>query len=245
MIKIDLPSVKQTENSKSHTYPLQIAMQTLEFTQATLLYIMMLDYMSEKYLIQDKNLDKLREDMISLGIKEKAWDDSFSYLAKYKEVFKRYVYQNVLIQIRSHWDWYIGHLALFVLYAREYTSNTSSVKEKELISIGYKSIEKQIEILEEACDVSFNIYQNTIEQLKEMSWVRNLGIHNRWEVDEKYFKKTKSANWKIGQIRVFDNREIMTWHQSLVTVINLTWPEIGKRFKKVPAYNHINYKSVR
>lgn len=52
--------------------------------------------------------------------------------------------------------------------------------------------------------------------------MRNLGI-------EEYLQKTKSINWKIGEIRDFNNIEIMTWYQSLASLSGLV--TLGKRVR--------------
>lgn len=238
MIKIDLPKVKQKSNAKSHPYPFQIAMQTLEFTQATLLYITMVDYMAGKYIAGDNNFDKIRVDLDYVGLSKKNFDSSFDNIIKYKEIFKRYMFQDVLIQLKSHWDWFINNMSSFVLFARGYIQIDSIVNNKDLKGISFKNIEDQIKILEGACELSFNIDQETISHLKEMSWVRNLGIHNRWEVDEKYKKQTSNNSWVVGEIRIFNRDDLTSWYKCLTSAINKISIDIAIKFKDVPTFNH-------
>jgi hypothetical protein len=78
---------------------------------------------------------------------------------------------------------------------------------------------------------------DSVECVREMSLVRNIGLHNRWEVDEGYLKQTNSTGlWAVGDIRTVESTELLRWHQDLMNVINATWPPIAERYVDAPAF---------
>ena len=126
------------------------------------------------------------------------------------------------------------------MFARGYISCTmlTKVDEKSLKNIGFKEITQQLELLEKASDLKFDLPDEILSSLAEMSLVRNLGLHNRWEVDSHYKDKTRpgSTGWEIGEIRTFDKTELQIWHGSLIEVISKTSVPIAKKFCHAPPY---------
>lgn len=106
--------------------------------------------------------------------------------------------------------------------------------------IDHLNILNQLTLLEKASDVKFNLSDENLSSLKEMSLVRNLGLHNRWEVDKQYQEKNNSNDWEIGEIRVFDPIELYDWHESLIEAVNMTCVEIAKKFNQAPDFLEIN-----
>ena len=63
----------------------------------------------------------------------------------------------------------------------------------------------------------------------EMSRVRNLGIHNRWEVDNVYLANTDNNGiWTLGEIRRVDQNEVLQWRIALDKLLLNTWPPIAQ-----------------
>ena len=107
----------------------------------------------------------------------------------------------------------------------------SKAEQKELERVGFVPIRKQIEILERSTGVIFSIEADTIDNAEEMSLVRNLGIHNRWEVNDFYKFKTKSTQqWTTGEIRVFTVPELEAWHRSLINMTHETCFPIAEQY---------------
>lgn len=237
-LRISLPKVTKKPNCKAHPFPFQIGFQTLEFIQASIFFTTLLDYISGEYLGQLTSLEKIKSKMIKDGLSDDEWEKSFECLTKYRKVFEKWIFQHVLIQIRSHWDWYIRRLGEFIVFARENApcSPLSQKDKEELRRIGFTSLNKQLKILEKASGVKFNISKDVLDKLLEMALVRNLGLHNRWEVDSFYINRTNTLGWSIGEIREFDSIELGEWHKCIMNVINKTSVEISKKFVQAPDY---------
>jgi hypothetical protein len=237
-LRIPLPKVTKGPNCMAHPFPFQIGFQTLEFIQASIFFTSVIDYISAKYFEQNKSLEEIKYTMLGNGLSESDWEKSFNCLTNYKEVFKSWVFQNVLIQIKSHWDWYIRKLGEFILFANQHVSSPplSSKNKNALEKIGFRKLEDQLKILEKASGVKFNISKDVLDVLKEMALVRNLGLHNRWEVDSFYIDRTNTLDWSIGEIREFDSIELGKWHECIMEVIYKTSAEISKKFIQVPDY---------
>jgi hypothetical protein len=139
-------------------------------------------------------------------------------------VFQNSVFQNVLVLVRSYWDWYVRQLSSFVAFARGHVSSRAlGNKQQKLFDyVHRKEIEEQLSILEAASGVTFNIDTSTMVRVKGMSYVRNLGLHNRWEVDSFYLSRTLTAGWKVGEIRVVTIDELRMWVSSLTTLLDET-----------------------
>jgi len=239
MIKIDLPDISVEKNARAHPFPFQIAFQTQEFIQGAIFYISIADISSGAYVRQKDGLKELEADYYSQGKEKGTWEMGWKLLEKYKDVFKITVFQNVLVTINSHWDWYIRNLGNFVIFARNYFEGPllNKTGKSDLNRIGFLSICHQLVILEKSCGISFGIPNDKLEVLKEMSLVRNLAMHNRWEVDQKYLDKTSyKQHWNIGELRFFDSSELRLWHQSLLEAINKTSISIATKYLNTPTY---------
>jgi hypothetical protein len=91
--------------------------------------------------------------------------------------------------------------------------------------------------LEKSCGVGFGISGGEQGHLKEMSLVRNLALHNRWEVDEKYLDSTSNnKQWNIGQLRLFDSSELGLWHKSLLGAVKKSWQPIAIKYVNAPFF---------
>ena len=153
-------------------------------------------------------------------------------------VFENTVFQNVLMLMRSHWDWYIRQLGGFVRFSRNHVPSPSldNKQQKLLDNVDRKEIKEQLEILEMACGITFNIPSAVMESIKEMSLVRNLGMHNRWEVDDFYLNKTSTSGWELGDIRLIEINQLREWASSLNKIIDETSLPIAVKYVSVPDY---------
>ncbi len=236
-MRVALPSVtNMTDNVKAHTFPLKIAYQTHELMQATLFHAMLADEAAGQRIRQPNALEEIEESLMQAGLKKDLWEEGWKYLIKYQSLIEKMVTQNVLIALRSHWDWYIRNLGAFVEASIKATATESLAKHAELTKIGFKDILKQLSILEESATIVFNIPEVVKASVREMSLVRNLGLHNRWEVDDYYLQKTKSTGWEIRQVRVFELPELQEWHRALALLINATWSPLAVKFKNAPSF---------
>jgi hypothetical protein len=236
--KIPLPSVSRTPGAKAHPFPIQVSFQTQEFIQAVLFYAMFADSAAGEYVRLPNALNNIEQKLIKEGLDKKLWDNGWSYLQKYQPIFNNTIFQNVVILMRSHWDWYIRQIGEFVSFARNYVSNPvlDTKQQKNLTRIGWKEITQQLTILEESCGINFSLSNRILSDINEMSLVRNLGMHNRWEVDDYYLKKTSSSNWELKDVRLIEIAELQSWAGSLSKLINETCLQITIKYVAAPDF---------
>ena len=151
-------------------------------------YATVADIGSGEYIRLPNGLTQLENKMRQDGMDKNEWERGWKILEKYMPVFENSVFQNVLVLVRSHWDWYIRQLGSFVKFARVHVASPSlsNSEQRAFDSVDRREIEKQLSIFESAFGVAFNVPSSTMAGVKEMSLVRNLGLHNRWEVDDFY-----------------------------------------------------------
>lgn len=238
-IRIPLPVVTREPNSKAHPYPFQIGLQTQHFIQGSLFYAMLADIAAGEYVRTPGAIEQLKQKITSEGLNPNEWERGWELLDKYKPSFERWVFQGILVLMQSHWDWYIRRLGSFVSFGRKHAQCPPINKkdEKALKRIDRVAITDQIEVLERSCGLQFEISAEIKLLLAEMAEVRNLGMHNRWEVDQRYSEKTRTHGWQIGDMRTFDSRELQEWHKALVEAILKTSVTIAQKFSAVPPYS--------
>ena len=237
-IKIPLPSVTKAPNAQAHPFPFQVAVQTYEFILGVLFYAMVSDTASGEYVRLPNALNQMETKLLSEGLSKKEWDRGWNIIQKYMSVFENTVFQNVLMLMRSHWDWYIRQLGGFVRFSRNHVSSPplDNKQQKLLDNVDRKEIKEQLEILEMACGITFNIPATVMESIKEMSLVRNLGMHNRWEIDSFYLNKTSTSGWVLGDIRLIDIKDLREWASSLNKIIDETSLPIAVKYVSAPDY---------
>jgi len=237
--RVPLPKVVIQKDAKAHPFPYQIALQTQEYMQGVIMCFICADRAAGEFVRLPNGLNMLKAILLKDGMQEQDWESGWSYLEKYRKLFQGVVFQNVLIVIRSCWDWYVTKLAEFIIFVHE--NNTDEVlspkDRKRLQRITHPEIIDQISILERICNLDFRVSKETKLYIKEMSLVRNLGLHNRWEVDQDYLGKTFEYNrWQLGDIRTFDIRELKLWHVSLIDLINKTCKPVAIQYISAPPY---------
>jgi hypothetical protein len=73
--------------------------------------------------------------------------------------------------------------------------------------------------------------------LMEMSLVRIIGIHNRWEVDEVYLANTRqSGRCVLGEIRSVEQGEALQWRTALDNLLINAWSPIAQLYVQAPHY---------
>lgn len=238
-MRIDLPTVTKNADAQAHPYPFQISLQTQEFMQGAILHTIFMDVATGQRIRLPNGLAEVEKELVDNGLDPKTNADTWAILDKYQSIFSKFAYQNVLISLRSHWDWYIDKLGAFAAFGRDEVGGPqiTNSDQRDLESIGFASITKQVNILEKCIGISFQFDSDTLDHAAEMALVRNLGIHNRWEVSEFYLTRTKTtAQWTVGDIRTFGVSDIQDWHQSLIRMINGTSIPVAKHFRDASDY---------
>jgi hypothetical protein len=206
--------------------------------QGAIFWFICTDEAAGEFIRFPNGLNILKTNLLKAGMQEKEWESGWNYLNEYKKLFRSIVFQNVLIAIRSYWDWYITKLVEFIIYARENTDDALLGSNlKKLRRITYQEILEQISIVAQVCKLDFGISEKTKQHIKEMSLVRNLGLHNRWEVDQIYLNKTlEQSQLQIGDIRTFDSTELNLWHRSLIDLIGKTCKPVAVQYVAAQTY---------
>ena len=234
MTKISLPPITSTPDAKAHGFPIQIALQTQEFIQGAMFYYSFQDIASGEFV--RSNPGEIDRKMIEQGFNKPALDQAWKILEKYLDVFRTTVFQNVLVSFCSHWDWYIRKLSEFIATHHLVAVGQALTERqlKEIRRIDRLAIPQQPAMIEQVCNIQFGISIDQVGLLREMSLVRNLGLHNRWEVDSYYLAKSSCNKYKDGHLREFDVDELRTWHQALLNTVQVTGLTIAIQFKGAP-----------
>lgn len=228
-------------NATAHPYPIQIGLQTEEFLQATVFHVIFADTAAGQRVRQAGAIQEIETELVANGLDLKAMSDGWTFLTKYKVLFSEFAVQNAPITMRNHWDWYIRKLGRFVEFARTTCEGPPLSKDigKQLPLIGKKEMPLaiQLHVLRNATGLPLVIDANVMEAAQEMSLIRNLGLHNRWEVDEVYIKNSSHpGNWDAGEVRLVHASELAPWRHALSQLLIGTWSPIAQLYVNAPIY---------
>lgn len=222
--------------SKQHLYPLKIALRAQKLIQGSVFYGVFVDLAAGQYVRIVSNPEgKIKHLLLQEGLSEETYETSWTCFRDYMNEFQHPIYQHGLYSMISHWDWYISRLGKFINFSRKYISPNQS-DDSNLSKLNRTPFKNQINILKASTNLAFLFQEDSIDLIEEMHLVRNLGMHNEWEVDEDYLKKSIIKNWKFGQKREFDILEINKWHSALIDVISVTAHNIASHYSQVSNY---------
>lgn len=228
-----------TNEHSMHPFPIKVAYQTLRFIQGTIFYFTLTDEAAGQFFSQSNGYNAIKNLFVNgYNYSETTWETSWNCFEEYVKRFPNQYRLETLISMKSHWDWYISQIGNFLIFALA-QDNTQKISPKEIESskkIGFADIGSQFKILKKITGLEFNLSDVDIQTLSEMALVRNLGIHNQWEVDDYYIKWTKEPRWKRGQIRRFGIEELNIWHKTLITAINQTSVIIAQKYFNAPQF---------
>src|SRR5437660_1245668 len=104
-------------------YPIQVSLQTQEFIQAVLFYAMFADTAAGAYVRLPNALSNIEKKLTEEGLAKREWERGWDYLQKYQAIFNNTIFQNVVILMRSHWDWYIRQVSELINFARVHVTD--------------------------------------------------------------------------------------------------------------------------
>lgn len=136
--------------------------------------------------------------------------------------------QAIIVLWSSAWDWFIRRLIVFNAKA-----GLARGKEAEYQKIIYAPFRKQIAWLDKLCN-SCMPDQQSLDAVDEMICVRNLGVHNAWEVDRKYLEQHRGCSFELGQIRAVKSDELLNWQRGILAVLDHYASAMAKRFSDAP-----------
>ncbi len=238
MPRIPLPEIEVRPDAKGHPFPIQIAYQTQEFIQGALFYASFADLAAGESVSRPGGIEAIEVRMKQGGLNADVADQGWILLQKYQAVFGSVVFQSVLITLCSHWDWYVRKLSRFILFARGELQREPLPKDvlATLRKPDRSTIKTQIEAICDASKFALPLEDSEILELVEMSLVRNLGLHNRWEVDEVYAQRTGANSSAVGELRVVGVLELQRWHALLIKLLHQTALNCSRRFHDAPEY---------
>ncbi|HMD87842.1 MAG TPA: hypothetical protein VKF38_01645 [Anaerolineaceae bacterium] len=224
-------------NPQKHLYPLKIALRAQKLIQGSLFYDIFVDAATWQYVVTVPNAERTIMSYLinSAGWSEETYEISWACFKDYWKEFQNPIHQHAVYSMISHWDWFISNLGKFIDFA-EKSFSPDKQTDKNLLKLNLMSFTKQIEIVKKETGISLPVDDDTLDLIEEMNLVRNLGMHNEWEVDETYLKKTKTNRFKPGDKRVFDIPELTKWHSAFLQLIGALATEIAVNYAQVPKY---------
>src|SRR5690606_27930026 len=113
--------------------------------QATLFHHAFLDIAAGQRVREPGGFSAVENELIKNGLALESNNQAWALIKKYQEIFNQFVRQNVLVLLRSHWDWYIDKLGAFTVHGRnEIGGPTLSKSEmKNLDRLGFQPIQTQ------------------------------------------------------------------------------------------------------
>lgn len=224
-------------NSEKHLYPMNIALRAQRLIQGSLFYDVFIDTATGQYLKVIPNAEGTVKDFLinNAGWSIETYETSWSCFEEYLNEFQNPIFHHTVYSIISHWDWYVSNLGKFIDFAEKFTLPEKQTN-KDLLKLNFKPFVTQIEIIKSETGISLNIESDSLDLVEEMHLVRNLGMHNEWEVDDTYLRKTKTINLKLGDKRKFEITELTKWHSAFLQLIGILSFEIAIRYAQVPNY---------
>lgn len=223
-------------NSPKHIYPLKIALRAQRLIQGSLFYDVFVDTATGQYVTIVPDAEKTIKDLlIKGGWSEETYETSWACFENYLKEFQSPIFQHTVYSIISHWDWYVSNLGKFINFAEKYISPEKETN-KDLLKLSFKPFIKQIEIIKNQTGILLKMDNGAIDLVEEMHLVRNLGMHNEWEVDDTYLKYSKTKNLKPGAKRILEKAEMTECHSAFLQLIGSLSSEISIHYAQVPKY---------
>jgi hypothetical protein len=237
-MSIPLPEISRGTNGTAHVFPIQIGMQTQGFIQGALFLAAFADIAAGEFVRLPDGVARVERLMKEQGLAEGVSDQGWQLVRQYKAVFEGTVFQSVLITLNSHWDWYVRRLCEFIRFglSLEGTAALLDRDEKRLARADRLPLGEQLEVLELAIGSNLTVSANEREELTEMTLVRNLGLHNRWEIDAGYLRRTKRSGMQAGELRLMDLNELLGWHSLLLRLLRVSAFACATRFRGAPDF---------
>ena len=238
MTRIPLPTVSRRPDGKAHPFPIQISLQAREFIQGALFHAAFADIAAGEFVRLPDGVSRVELIMRGRGLAQGVSEEGWQLMRKYQDIFAGTVYQSVLITLNSHWDWYIRKLSEFIRFARSSVGGPalSNADEKRLARADRLPLGEQLEIMELVVGITLPLLADERQELREMALVRNLGLHNRWEIDPQYLRETKRKGLQVGELCLVGIGELQSWHSLLIKLLSSSGLECAKRFNAAPDY---------
>ena len=158
------------------------------------------------------------------GLREDVFRDHWQFEQRFQGMRRVWDNQAIVVLWSSAWDWFIRQLIEFVTKAE--LARGREVKYQKIV---YAPFKEQIAWLDRLCNSSIP-GQQSLDAVDEMICVRNLGLHNAWEVDRKYLHQHRGGSFQLGQIRAVKSDELLNWQRGILAVLDHYASAVAKRF---------------
>src|SRR4051812_30442976 len=118
-MRIELPTVTADPNKRlAHPYPFQIGFLTQEILQGTIFKLTLLDTAAGLYVRQPDAIRSLESKLAEEGLDREGTAQGWTLVGiKHKELHELLLPMNLLVALKSQWDWYIRNLSRFTRFA--------------------------------------------------------------------------------------------------------------------------------
>lgn len=223
---------------KAHRFPLIVGKETLELLQGTMFFLVLADTAAGITVQSPTGVAAVEERMRSRGYTEKVISQGWELLQNHRTRFESSVFQAALLQMRGQWDWFsrrIRDFAVFALKAEGAREPHRKVKQ-DLRRIDRLTVGGQIALYERLLECTLDLAPEQHQLIRESELVRNLGMHNRWEVDAEYLDKTARRGWHLGQMREFSSEDLTAWHAATIEAVSQLALVVATRFRAAPGF---------
>jgi hypothetical protein len=233
------PQVSRGANSSAHPYPYTLGLRAQTYLTGSTFYLVLVNEAMRQYVrsVPEPYLG-LKAAFESYGVSGSAWDINWKSFQAYLQAFPEPVFQNALFAMLMHWDRYIAKLGEFIVFGRSHVKCPTLTRkdEKRLRQIGFQPIHDQLSLVEAAAAGNLNLDPRVLERITELSLVRNLGMHNEWEVDQHYLGRTIQTKWQLGDTRSVEVGELIQWRDAINVAIGSTAKVTAKSFASAPDF---------
>jgi hypothetical protein len=240
MGRVRLPKLEfsQREGAKGHPFPLAASIQAQQLLQASVFHATVQGLALKRQLSSQAGLAELRATFRAQSGDDELWDECFGYVIEYAVLFDNIGFQDVVVQMASHWDWFIRRLAGFLLFAlRDAGQKLTGQSERNLQRLGRSSVDGQLRCLREDVGLKLSLMREQESGVCELFLVRHLGLHNRWEVDADYLRHTESPDWQLGDLRLVELPELMKWQRCMTDSMGTISSVAAQAFVASPGYD--------
>jgi len=232
-----LPSTAEVSISAGHHgYPHRLAQYVREMVLAQFTYQVVKRAALQTLVRHPDGLEKLRMELNvdgDGGLREDVFRDHWQIERRFVKMRPIWDNQDIILHWSSAWDWFIRRVAQFISKAQ--LAKGIAVSHKKVLNMPFR---QQISWLDRSCQ-SHITDERSLGAVEEMIRVRHLGVHNAWQVDQKYLGEHPASSFRLGQIRVVEDRELSIWQAAMLEVIDRCASVVAERFSDAPSHAEV------
>jgi hypothetical protein len=219
-------------NSSIHPFPINLYLTVLKKIQGVVLYLLIRDHAAHLHFTRGETAwSELMKRFNSIGVTQQIVDENWGNFTKYIESIPDPLLIQLIFQAESLIDCFLIELQGFITCAVDQESlEISKFDLKNLTRFNSIDIKVAYDFLQRFCECQ-KIADVDLENFNELRYVRNLGIHQDWIIDEKYADKTQHK--KLGEKRNVELSEFLIWYESAIRILDGFSKATAKRFANI------------